>query len=304
MSDFLEDKKNKNLRNFFIKICGLFILSFLVFIFSITEMTRRDFVDVSFLDVGQGDGIMIEIHSKDRNPIHIMIDTGRSSRTLTSLDKFYARDIINYFSNIILGENIDTLILTHNDDDHVGMRCEIISRYHVRHVLISPSMNESQIKKCTPAPNSFTVDYIYTGDEINFRNVNFKILNPNHNQKGDDNNLGIVTLVTIPNADQNTKILFTADIDQKIETNLINKDANSTQPILKNINILKVAHHGSDGSSGENFIKYTHPKTAIISVGKNNYGHPSSRVIDLLTFASSTIRRTDKEGNITIRILN
>ena len=67
---------------------------------------------------------------------------------------------------------------------------------------------------------------------------------------------------------------------------------------IRNIDILKVAHHGSDGSSDPIFIKYTQPKVSIISVGKNSYGHPSPRVISDLVSASSTVYRTDQEGNV------
>ena len=309
MTDFLEEKEKRNSRNFFIKVSALFILLFIVFIFNMVEMSRRDFVDIGFLDVGQGDGALIEIHNTNHNPIRVMIDTGRSSRTLISLDRFYSRDMINYLTNLILKPDIDTLILTHNDDDHIGMRCEIISKYHVQHVLISSSMNENQITKCntslTPNPSP-TIDSVYSGDEINFRNVNFKILNPSRNQKSDDNDLGIVTLVTVNSVEdvnqKEKRILFIADINQYREQSLINIDAGQPQSSLRAIDILKVAHHGSDGSSGENFIKYTSPEISIISVGKNNYGHPSPRVIDLLTHSSSTVRRTDKEGNIILQI--
>ena len=102
----------------------------------------------------------------------------------------------------------------------------------------------------------------------------------------------------------NVKILFTGDIDKKVERGIINEDATPTpSPSLKgrgirNIDILKVAHHGSDGSSDPIFIKYIHPTVSVISVGKNNYGHPSPRVINDLISASSTIHRTDQEGNV------
>ncbi len=304
----------------------------------IKEINRRDYVDFAFLDVGQGDGSIIEIHNKNKNVTRIMIDTGRNYRTITSIEKFYSSSILKYFLNITF-KNIDTLILTHNDDDHVGMRCEIINKYHVKHILISSSMSTSTLLDCdkdniiknkleNTITNKFTkeekattnnfdkedkiiLNYLYSGDEINIRDVNIKILNPPNPyvtqtsltskelSSMNDNNKSIVTLVSV----YNKKILYTGDIDKLDELRIVNSTIVKSNFNLKNLYILKVAHHGSDGSSGDAFIKYVSPEISVISVGKNNYGHPSPRVIDLLTMASSTIRRTDKDGNITIRIL-
>ena len=69
------------------------------------------------------------------------------------------------------------------------------------------------------------------------------------------------------------------------------------------VDYLKVGHHGSNTSSSEEFIKFYHPKEAIISVGKNNkYNHPSSQVIDTLKKYQIKIRRTDEEGTIKYHI--
>ena len=116
-----------------------------------------------------------------------------------------------------------------------------------------------------------------------------------------DNNKSIVALVTA----YNKKVLYTGDIDKLDELRVVNstlKSGGGTVALLKDLYILKVAHHGSDGSSGDSFIKYVSPEISVVSVGKNNYGHPSPRVLDLLTTASSTIYRTDTAGNIIFRI--
>ena len=65
------------------------------------------------------------------------------------------------------------------------------------------------------------------------------------------------------------------------------------------VDYVKIGHHGSSSSTSEEFIKYYHPKEAIISVGKNNkYNHPSSQVITILNKYQIKIRRTDEEGTI------
>ena len=319
-------------RSLLYKVFTVSILLFIISVLLSAQHNRRDYTDIVFLDVGQGDGALIDIHNKNNNPTRIMIDTGKSRQVVSSIDKFYSHNIINYLSSTIINNDIDTLILTHNDSDHIGMRCEIINRYNVKNIIISDSMSTSSLLACDKdkiienklinktyadinniEKDFIKLNYVHTGDIISIRNINLNILNPNNNtqklktKSNLDNRNSIVVLLEA----YNNKILFTGDIDKKVEGEIIDNDINSKPALnplspsgssprgaLKNIDILKVAHHGSDGSSGDIFIKYIKPKVSIISVGKNSYGHPSSRVIDDLTAASSTIHRTDQEGNV------
>ncbi len=90
------------------------------------------------------------------------------------------------------------------------------------------------------------------------------------------------------------KWLFTGDIEQKGETEVVKNFKH-----LK-VDYLKVAHHGSDTSTSESFLKYVRPKTAIISCGKGNrYGHPHKSVIERLKKFNISIYRTDYHGGIT-----
>ena len=304
-----------------IKIFVILFLFITCIVYTINEISRSDYIDFAFLDVGQGDGSIIEIHNKNKNTTRVMIDTGRNYRTITSIEKFYSRNLFIYIANTFNNnKNIDTLILTHNDNDHVGMRCEIINKYHVKTIIISSSMSTSTLLACdkdniikNKLGNEIFLQYVYAGDEINIRNVNIKILNPPNPyitqtfftskelSQMRDNNKSIVALVTA----YNKKILYVGDIDKLDELRIVNESirvSGVAAHSLKDLYILKVAHHGSDGSSGDAFIKYVSPEISVVSVGKNNYGHPSPRVLDLLTTASSTIYRTDVEGNITFRV--
>ena len=286
--------------NLLYKVLTVFVLLFIIIILISAQLSRRDYMDIVFLDVGQGDAALIDIHNKNTNPIRVLIDTGRSRQVMASIDKFYSYSIINYLSRILINNDIDTLILTHNDSDHIAMRCEIINRYNVKNIIVSSSMSTSTILACDKnkvIENKITINYLYAGDIISIRNVNLNILNPpnelSFNKSKKDNNKSIVILLEA----YNNKILFTGDIDKKDELRITSNDFYKNK-ILKNIDILKVAHHGSDGSSDANFIKYTKPKISVISSGKNSYGHPNPRVLNDLTSASSTIHRTDQEGNV------
>ena len=95
----------------------------------------------------------------------------------------------------------------------------------------------------------------------------------------------------------NHKFLFMGDAGVEVEEDLIEKYN------LKNIDVLKVGHHGSKTSSNEEFINEIDPKNSIISVGKNNrYGHPNKAVLDNLS--DSKIYRTDQDGSIMFKIKN
>lgn len=334
-------------RAIWIKFSVLAVLIFILFLSLIRYYGNRNYIDLAFLDVGQGDSAIFEIVSYDTSTssIHkqvhrLMIDTGRSTRVLSSIEKFNSRTLYQYFFH---PRNIDTLLLTHNDEDHIGMRCEIINRYQVQNIIISNSMAtdtllscdsehtiSSRISSAYDAPGHINLFYVHSGDNFDLGQVHFDVLNPDSNFKpkdNSDNESSIVLLATFSTSSATTtnvdhranykKVLFTGDIDKKVERTILNKDANplshsgssprgagltpNPSPIergIRNIDILKVAHHGSDGSSDTNFIRYTRPDISIISVGHNSYGHPSQRVLDDLMHASSTIHRTDQEGNV------
>ena len=98
---------------------------------------------------------------------------------------------------------------------------------------------------------------------------------------------------------KNFTMLFTGDIEEETEKELINlykEDSN-----ILNSTVLKVAHHGSNSSSTDEFIKKVNPRISLIGVGKNNlYGHPSENVINRLKNNNSRVYRTDKDGEISI----
>ena len=96
----------------------------------------------------------------------------------------------------------------------------------------------------------------------------------------------------------NTKILLMGDAGVEREKDILEKYD------LKNIDILKVGHHGSDSSSSKEFIERINPKECIIPVGVNNkYGHPKKSVIDTLDDYCN-IYRTDINGSIEIKLKN
>lgn len=96
-------------------------------------------------------------------------------------------------------------------------------------------------------------------------------------------------------------MLFTGDIENEAESALVEKYKNNKK-ILKST-VLKVAHHGAETSSIQNILDLVSPKISLIGVGRNNnYGHPSKSVIDRLNKLNSRVYRTDRDGEIIIKV--
>ncbi len=170
----------------------------------------------------------------------------------------------------------------HGDYDHGGEIFNIIKKFKVEEIIINKGKNstleESLIEKFKNTVKN----------KINKNNY-YQILNIK--EFDDENDDSTILKFNI----YNQQILLMGDAGLKAEENLLKKYD------LRNIDILKVGHHGSKTSSSNYFIDYINPKYSIISVGKNNrYGHPNIEVLE--TLKNSVIYRTDKSGTITFKI--
>jgi competence protein ComEC len=244
-----------------------------------------DRLQVSFLNVGQGDAILIQ-----KGTQQILVDGGPSPQAIgLELGKkmpFWDR-------------TIDLVVLTHPQADHLTGLVEVLKRYKVRQVLYpdleyeSPLYNEwlSLIEtrdiKCTLAQAGQRIDF---GSE-----VAIEVLNPQTplltGTASDTNTNSVVLRITVGRV----SFLLTADIGQEVERELITRraDLNST--------VLKVAHHGSDTSTSPEFLAVVIPRIAVISVGQDNtFGLPSQEIVGRLeeTLEPENVYRTDEDGTI------
>jgi competence protein ComEC len=241
--------------------------------------------DVYFLDVGQGDSELVVLPTG----VKILIDGGPNDKVIDDL-------------NSVLGPTnryIDLVILSHPESDHFAGLIDVLKRYKVGVFVFNGRdgvANSWQELKNTVKENNVPVEILAAGDKIINADSRFDFLLP-------DNNfinaaiLNETTLVPLLNS-QDSKILFTGDIGSKLEDYLLKKYG------LKNIGILKVAHHGSKFSSSENFLKEISPKISVIEVGKNSYGHPTKDVLNRLASIGSQIFRTDRDGTVKLTVFN
>ena len=227
------------------------------------------------LDVGQGDGAVL------REGRHaVIVDTGPSG----------SYDMLDYLR--YEGLYIDAVILSHLDKDHAGALMRLLeSEIPISRLVCAekePAEDDADIVKAAwdlIQQRGICVDTVTSGDRFSFSNYEFKVLAPDPEDIG-SNERSLV----LETEKYNTRMLFTGDIPIQSEPEQI-----------PDIDILKVAHHGSKHSTSQLFLENTTPEIAVISAGKDNsYGHPSDRVIDDLESVGAKVYRTDQMGCITI----
>jgi len=222
---------------------------------------------VSFLNVGEGDAILIQKGNQQ-----ILVDGGPSPQAL-SLE---LGDKMPFWDR-----TIELVILTHPHSDHIAGLVEVLNRYKVEQVLYPDLDYESPLCeewlrlleekgiKCTLAQAGQQIDL---GQAVVLR-----VLNPQTPQitgtGSDIDNNGVVLRLSL----DRVSFLLTADIMQEAEFELIKQRADLASTVLK------VAHHGSETSTTPEFLAVVNPRVAVISAGKDNpFGHPSAEVVQRL----------------------
>jgi competence protein ComEC len=282
-------KKERRIKGQNVKLRLACIVGFLLLNCLIYYIPNQGFY-ITFINVGQGDGILIH----GDNGTKVMVDGGSTS------EKQVAKNcIVPYLKAEGIG-TIDYSIITHTDKDHISGILEILENNNSNRIriknLVMPDINmkddtynelieKAKLKK-------INVLYIKKGDTLSLGKTKIKCIYPETTTTASDKN-DYCTVLSVKN--KTSKILLTGDISKEIEEKI--KD-----DIEENYTVLKVAHHGSNYSSSEKFLKKVNPKYSIISVGKNNsYGHPGNETMERLRKQGGVIYRTDEKGGITIR---
>jgi len=249
-------------------------------------LDQQEYTQVVFLDVGQGSAAYVRADTG----FTMLIDAGETNKTLRSLAKFHPW----------WNKNINVLVASHPDKDHIGMFPKIIRRYDVD-VFIETG------KKSLFGP------YVTLKDELRTRGIlekNFKpmdrlevspgvhmlFLHPSLNEVDElsDNDTSLIFILDV----YGTTFLFMGDASKKIEQELIRKYKN-----LLNVDVLVVGHHGSNTSTDGEFLSKVAPSYGVISSGaENKYGHPHNGVLERLEDVGTQVLRTDELGNIQFKI--
>jgi competence protein ComEC len=279
----------------------LFVLGILFFLnilawWIVFDLSKPQFLEVNFFDVGQGDAIFIQTPQRHQ----ILIDGGPDSKILEKLAKempFWDR-------------SIDLIILTHPERDHLVGLIEVLKSYNVENIFwtgIKRDIPEFKEWEEAIKNEKAKVFIAKAGQKIIFQNGKIEILFPFESLENQIlENSNDTSIVTKLNFNQNS-FFFTGDISKSAEEELVNHYQN-----LKS-DVLKVAHHGSKNSNSVEFLEKVLPDIAVISVGKkddskpdcdnkerNPYGHPNCEVLERLKNFGTNILRTDEDGDIKI----
>jgi len=268
----------------------IFLIIFIVI--SVNIFFPVDDLRVHYLNVGEGDCALIQIPKH----FNILIDGGGSPGSEFDVGN---KIVIPYLKRNGI-HKIDVLILSHPHLDHLEGLLPILREFNVKMVMDNGiDCNIPEYTEFLSIIDEKEIPYHRTISGDHFKINQFTeilILGPNINKKkltdnSDFNNASIVLKLFY----KNSNFLFTGDAEEEAENSLL-KWGN-----ILNCDVLKVAHHGSDTSTNQEFLKKVNPVIAVISTGKNNYGHPSEKVIQRLKENETKIFRTDLNGTIVVK---
>lgn len=263
---------------------GLSILLFCLLLFLIYFLaagTKSGELKVSFLNIGQGDAIFIE----SPTGVQVLVDSGGDKKVLSELSK-----VMPFFDR-----SIDIVLASHPDKDHIGGIPSVLQKYKVHMLIESGAINENgiydeiqNIASALEKKDDLKRVRAYAGQSIDIGGgARVDILYPDRVVAGlETNDAAIVCLLTYGNK----TFLLTADAGFETEYRLLRN------PKLGKVTVLKVGHHGSQYSTGTIFMERIKPEYAVISVGRNTYGHPTKTVLDILNTFGAVTLRTDQNG--------
>lgn len=233
---------------------------------------------VYFLDVGQGDSTYIHTAAGD----DILIDGGKKDK---------GDEVVAYLKALGV-KDIEVLIATHPDADHIGGLPAVFKAYDVKAVYAPKVSHTTDAFKdfLTAVKNEGrTIKSAKAGVSLPLNGVSASFVAPVGEYGNDLNDWsGVLRLVYEKNS-----FLFTGDAEQKSIQDMLYAKTTLTADVLK------VSHHGAANGTTKAFLDAVKPKYAVISVGKNSYGHPTKETLDLLKDAKATIYRTDQQGTVT-----
>lgn len=279
LNDSLRCKAAKYIRQFkYPAAIGLMLAMAFAVCYRISE---PEMMQVHFIDVGQGDAALIVSPSGRA----AMIDTGG---TLNSDFDVGRRVDLPYLRHYGITE-LDYLILSHKDADHAGGAASILKNMPVHHLIISGEDKNDYAEVLRLPPDSPVLQNSIAAKEgmaFSLDGIDFKIL---YSGEGSGNDASNVIKLTY----HDFSVLFTGDISQSGESELLKKqhDLQST--------VLKTAHHGSKTSSSDEFLRAVQPRFAVISAGLyNSFGHPHEEVLRRLEALPAEVLRTDESGAV------
>jgi competence protein ComEC len=261
--------------------CVIIISAVLSFVALKAQAIGDRLLRIYFMDVGQGDAILIQ----NFNGNQVLIDGGPDNSVLEQLAK------VMPFND----RSIDLVVLTHPHKDHIIGLIEVLKRYEVDQILEnSYDYKASEYDEWIQTKSKLNIIQAVTGEVVDLGGgVKIKVIFPGESESGKYISNANNTSVVLKLEYGNESILLTGDIESSIEKKLAMNGSDIDSDFLK------LAHHGSKTSSIEQFINAVSPVAAFIEVGAGNtFGHPAQSTIERLEKNGIKYYRTDKDGTI------
>lgn len=245
--------------------------------------------EITFINVGQGDGIFIRMD----DGTNVLIDGGSTDNS--GLYEYTLEPFLLSKS----ADVIDFAIVTHCDDDHISGLKELLENgtIHVRNVCMPSTTlaDEAYMSLWNTALEcADNVKLIYDGTCLTGGDTSIICIHPDYNYACDEPNDYSTVLVV---SDNDFSALLTGDINAEQE-----KELTETVGNFAPFNVFKAAHHGSGYSNSLEFVMAAAPEAVVVSCGKNNiYGHPHQEAVDNFLQAGAVIYRTDEDGAVVFK---
>lgn len=252
----------------------------LVVLFAWRQVPERDPpLEIAFLDVGQGDGILLRDGSRA-----LLVDGGGS---LGGGD-FGGRVLLPVLARFGI-TRLEAVVASHEDRDHCGGLVDLAGLVAIGEVAVSRAVADTDCGQALV--RAAPLRLLAAGDELALGRWRLRVLHPARDAGGAGNDGSLVLRAEA----RGRRFLLTGDIEAPAERALLAEDLAA--------DLLKVAHHGSKSSSGEAFLDRAGARLAVVSAGRrNSFGHPAPAVLRRLAERGVRVLRTDRDGLVVVRI--
>jgi competence protein ComEC len=289
------DNKGFRMKNFWKYIFSVLTLA-MVAVWMAVFVSPDKNLHLIACDVGQGDAILAVYGTTQ-----ILVDGGSNNKVLACLERYMP----------FWDRKIEIVLLSHPQLDHFGGLSEVFRRFQVQYFvatsLDSSSQSYQALKTMVGGTNTEVV-FPTTGMVIGTNSLYLDIVWPSDSfllaegassdskvlgaftSKRDPNEFSIVANLRLGKFDA----LLTGDIGPKTIEEIIKTGK------IHDVEYIKIPHHGSKNGLNQELLDASLPEIAVISVGKNSYGHPNKETLELLEKAEILIKRTDIDGDIEV----